>query len=91
MKRAKKRRRVATAAPNHEFTVHQNLALVRTPDSSMLEQLLVPPHLRKKVVRKLDDRSILIPRSACAAIRKRLADLGLPEVTATSRSSHEPS
>ena len=72
-----------------EITLHQNLVFVRTPDVKTLEELLKHANLRQKVVCMVDPTAILIPRSATAAFRKRIAKLGLPEIVAPTRSLDE--
>lgn len=71
-----------------QVTVHQNLVLVRAPDKARLDELLARSDVRNRLVRRLDERTMLISRAGLVALRKGAAAIGLPEVLETHEVGH---
>ena len=70
-------------------SVHRNMVMVRMADAAQLEKLLSRASIRSRVIYRLDQRTILVSRSALPAVRKRIAELGLRERLAEARDLHE--
>jgi hypothetical protein len=69
--------------------LHKNLVLVQTSSAEQLAQLIKPAAISNRVIRRLDERTILVARAGMAAVRKRIADLGLGEHIARPGRDHE--
>ena len=83
------KRRASARASQAKAGIHRNLVMVRMPDAKQLEKLLTRASIRSRVIRQIDQRTVLISRSGLAMVRKRVADLGLHEVLAGPQEHHE--
>jgi hypothetical protein len=68
--------------------LHKNLVMVQTSSAEQLAQLIKPASVSNRVVRRLDERTILVSRAGMAAVRKRIVDLGLGEQIARHGRDH---
>jgi hypothetical protein len=69
--------------------LHTNLVMVQAPTAEQLTQLIKPVAISNRVVRRLDERTILVSRAGMAAVRKRIIDLGIGERIARTGRDHD--
>lgn len=58
--------------------LHTNLALLEAADAAQLDAVLDRADLRNRIVKRVGATTLLLPRSALPALRKRLSELGAP-------------
>jgi len=58
--------------------IHANLALFEAAEAVQLDAVLERADVRNRVVQRVGPTTLILPRGAVPALRKRLAELGAP-------------